>query len=114
MNHVWNSSNVPYFWAGAHELRAMVQYMREPIVHDVNRHEDAHIQRYIYKTHRTTESSDHESGYGEALNDRDNTYVLAGLFIVCQRYLSYAIKNTISQGCSMDSYFSAGMQREIL
>ncbi|EGZ23375.1 hypothetical protein PHYSODRAFT_478451 [Phytophthora sojae] len=58
------------FWAGPHELRAMVQYMREPlIVLGVNQHGDAHVQKYMYKDYRIPDGSVHESGYVEALPD---------------------------------------------
>ncbi|OWZ01333.1 hypothetical protein PHMEG_00027301 [Phytophthora megakarya] len=53
----------------------MAQYMREPLlVLDVNEHEDAHVQRYMYKSYRLENGSDHESGYVEALSDRDARY----------------------------------------
>ncbi|OWZ15500.1 hypothetical protein PHMEG_00010842 [Phytophthora megakarya] len=59
------------FWAGTHELRAMAQYLREPLlVLDVNEHNDVHIQRYMYKEYRLADGTDHESGYVEALTDR--------------------------------------------
>ncbi|KAE9008678.1 hypothetical protein PR003_g16080 [Phytophthora rubi] len=65
------------YWAGPHELRAMAQYLREPIlVFDVNAAWDAHVQRYIYGQHRMTDGSDHESGYGVALTDRQATEYL--------------------------------------
>ncbi|EGZ08871.1 hypothetical protein PHYSODRAFT_305732 [Phytophthora sojae] len=66
------SATVPSsFWAGTHELRAMAQYMREPLlVLDVDEHGDAHVHIYMYKTYRTSSGSDHESGYSKVLNDR--------------------------------------------
>lgn len=65
------------YWAGPHELRAMAQYLREPIlVFDVNAAGDAHVQRYFYGQHRMTDGSDHESGYGVALTDRQATEYL--------------------------------------
>ncbi|KAF4138766.1 hypothetical protein GN958_ATG11975 [Phytophthora infestans] len=59
------------FWAGPHELRAMSQYLREPIVvFDTNASLDAHVQRYSYKTHRLADNTDHETGHVEPLPDR--------------------------------------------
>lgn len=65
------------YWAGPHELRAMAQYLREPIlVFDVSSTGDAHVQRYCYGTHRLADGTDHESGYGTAMKDRDATEYL--------------------------------------
>ncbi|KAE9002289.1 hypothetical protein PR002_g17672 [Phytophthora rubi] len=51
------------FWAGPHELRALAQYCREPIiVFDANEASDAHVQRYFYGKYRLP-GTDHESGY---------------------------------------------------
>uniref|UniRef100_H3H573 OTU domain-containing protein n=1 Tax=Phytophthora ramorum TaxID=164328 RepID=H3H573_PHYRM len=62
------------FWAGPHELRAMAQYIREPIiVVDVNANNDAHVQRYGYRHHRLEDGTDHESGMVTALTDRAAT-----------------------------------------
>ncbi|KAE9313935.1 hypothetical protein PR003_g19374 [Phytophthora rubi] len=59
------------FWAGPHELRAMAQYLRQPlVVLTVDKHGDAHIQRYMYKELRLRNGGDHETGYYEALTDR--------------------------------------------
>nr|KAE8919830.1 hypothetical protein PF009_g29869 [Phytophthora fragariae] len=54
--------NVPAsFWAGPHELRALAQYLREPIiVFDVSENTDAHMQRYCYKHYRLADGTDHE------------------------------------------------------
>ncbi|KAE9020703.1 hypothetical protein PR002_g12453 [Phytophthora rubi] len=60
------------FWAGPHELRAMAQYLREPLlVLSVHSGGDAQFQRYMYKDHRLQNGDDHETGYYEALSDRD-------------------------------------------
>ncbi|KAI9981799.1 hypothetical protein PInf_009569 [Phytophthora infestans] len=60
------------YWAGTNELRAMAQFLREPLlVLDANSSNDAHIQRYLYKDFRLDGGSDHESGYAEALTDRE-------------------------------------------
>ncbi|KAF4143836.1 hypothetical protein GN958_ATG06922 [Phytophthora infestans] len=67
----------PTFWAGPHELRAMAQYLREPIVvFDVNAHNDAHMQCYLYKQYRLPDGTDHESGYGKSFTDREATEYL--------------------------------------
>ncbi|KAE8912113.1 hypothetical protein PF003_g3713 [Phytophthora fragariae] len=69
----------PTFWAGPHELRAMAQYLREPIlVFDVNPAGDAHVQRYSYGMHRLKDGADHESGCCNTATDREATeYLLA-------------------------------------
>ncbi|KAE9330747.1 hypothetical protein PF008_g15663 [Phytophthora fragariae] len=60
------------FWAGTHELRAMAQYLREPLlVLDVAASGDAHIQQYLFKDYRLADGTDHESGYVTAMIDRD-------------------------------------------
>lgn len=60
------------FWAGTHELRAMAQYLREPLlVLDVVASGDAHIQQYLFKDYRLADGTDHESGYVTAMTDRD-------------------------------------------
>ncbi|KAE9274531.1 hypothetical protein PR003_g29580, partial [Phytophthora rubi] len=60
------------FWDGPHELRAAAQYLREPIiVFDVNAGSDAHVQRYGYGLQRMEDGSDHETGYVQALTDRE-------------------------------------------
>ncbi|EGZ25989.1 hypothetical protein PHYSODRAFT_483473, partial [Phytophthora sojae] len=59
------------FWAGPHELRAMAQYLREPLlVLRMNKSGDAQLQRYMYKDFRLKNGDDHETGYCEALTDR--------------------------------------------
>lgn len=64
----------PYHWAGPHELRAMAQYLREPIlVFDTRSSNDAHIQRFLYKLHRLPNNVDHESGHVAAFTDREAT-----------------------------------------
>ncbi|KAE9276511.1 hypothetical protein PR003_g29043, partial [Phytophthora rubi] len=65
------------YWAGPHELRAIAQYLREPIlVFDVNAAGDAHVQCYFYGKHRMGNGTDHESGYGQTMTDRHATEYL--------------------------------------
>jgi hypothetical protein len=58
------------FWAGAEVLRAMAQYLREPLfVFDVDAHNNAHVQRYYYQNYATDNGGEHESGCGGAMDD---------------------------------------------
>ncbi|OWZ08944.1 hypothetical protein PHMEG_00018435 [Phytophthora megakarya] len=67
------------YWAHPHELRAMTQYLREPVlVLDVNCAGDAHMQRYMYKDYRLSNGDDHETGYYEAYSDTDARDYLHG------------------------------------
>lgn len=59
------------FWASPHELRAMAQYLRAPVlVIDVTSSGDGHIQCYMYKDERLRSGLDHETGCYEAMTDR--------------------------------------------
>lgn len=67
----------PTFWAGPHELRAIAQYLQEPImVFDVNPAGDAHVQRYSYGKLRLKDGTDHESGCCNTATDREATEYL--------------------------------------
>lgn len=58
------------FWAGPGVLRAMAQYLREPLfVVDVNPHNDAHVQRYFYHDYVLPNGDVHETGCGDATDD---------------------------------------------
>uniref|UniRef100_H3H4T0 Uncharacterized protein n=1 Tax=Phytophthora ramorum TaxID=164328 RepID=H3H4T0_PHYRM len=58
------------FWAGTEVLRAMAQYLREPLfVFDVDAKNDAHVQRYYYKNYSLAYGGDHESGCGGVMYD---------------------------------------------
>lgn len=66
------NSHVPHdFWAGTEVLRAMAQYLREPLyVMDVNEHNDAHVQQYYYKDYLLPNGMEHESGCGRPISDK--------------------------------------------
>ncbi|KAE8880757.1 hypothetical protein PF003_g35179 [Phytophthora fragariae] len=69
------------YWAGVHELRATAQFLREPLlVLDVAASTDAHMQRYLYRDHRLDTGENHESGYVEALKDREASDYLRACF----------------------------------
>ncbi|KAE8971068.1 hypothetical protein PR003_g26683 [Phytophthora rubi] len=55
------------FWAGAEVLRAMAQYLREPL--DVDVHNDAHVQRYYYRDYSLPNGDVHETSCGGAMDD---------------------------------------------
>lgn len=58
------------FWAGAEVLRAMAQYLREPLfVLDVAANNDTHVQRYYYQEYELKNGEQHESGCGGAIDD---------------------------------------------
>ncbi|KAE9172984.1 hypothetical protein PF004_g27113 [Phytophthora fragariae] len=59
------------FWAGPEVLRAMAQYLREPLfVLDVDQANDAHVQRYFYQDYTLPNGDVHETGCGGAMDDR--------------------------------------------
>ncbi|KAE8879708.1 hypothetical protein PF005_g22588 [Phytophthora fragariae] len=65
------------FWAGAEVLRAMAQYLREPLlVLDVTANNDAHLQRYYYQEYRLKSGDVHESGCGGSMADVDAKLML--------------------------------------
>ncbi|GMF52001.1 unnamed protein product [Phytophthora fragariaefolia] len=73
-------STVPSsFWVGPHELRAMAQYIKEPLlVLDGDRKRYATLQKYAFQTHRLRNGEDHESGSYEALTaDQARAYLHA-------------------------------------
>ncbi|KAE9123600.1 hypothetical protein PF010_g6333 [Phytophthora fragariae] len=74
------------FWACPHELRAIAQYLREPLlVLDVDRTGIATMQRYTYKVHRLQNGKDHESGCYEAFSHsqaRDYMYACWSLHVL--------------------------------
>ncbi|KAE9266537.1 hypothetical protein PR003_g32091, partial [Phytophthora rubi] len=58
------------FWAGPEVLRAMAQYLREPLfVLEVNQANDAHVQRYYYQDYTLPNGDVHETGCGGAMDD---------------------------------------------
>ncbi|KAE9201610.1 hypothetical protein PF005_g14888 [Phytophthora fragariae] len=60
------------FWAGPEVLRAMAQYLREPLfVLDVDANNDAHVQRYFYKDYVMPNGDIHETGCGGAMTDAE-------------------------------------------
>ncbi|KAE8986134.1 hypothetical protein PR003_g23020 [Phytophthora rubi] len=83
------------FWAGPEVLRAMAQYLREPLfVLDVTQTNDAHVQNYYYKDYILPNGDTHETGCGGAMDDATAKRMLhtyAGLhvlpvFIVLKRH----------------------------
>ncbi|KAE8972345.1 hypothetical protein PF010_g26334 [Phytophthora fragariae] len=65
------NASVPLaFWAGPEVLRAMAQYLREPLfVLDVDQANDAHVQRYFYQDYTLPNGDIHETGCGGAMDD---------------------------------------------
>ncbi|KAE9276783.1 hypothetical protein PR003_g28969 [Phytophthora rubi] len=60
-----NSQIPAAFWAGPEVLRAMAQYLREPLfVLDVDQHNDTHVQRYYYRDYTLPNGDIHETGCG--------------------------------------------------
>ncbi|KAE8979105.1 hypothetical protein PR002_g24508 [Phytophthora rubi] len=83
------------FWASTEVLRAMAQYLREPLfVLDANSHNDAHVQRYYYQDYTLPNGDTHETGCGGAMDDRTAKEMLAKyadlhvlpVFIVLKRH----------------------------
>ncbi|KAE9331561.1 hypothetical protein PR003_g14953 [Phytophthora rubi] len=65
------------FWAGPEVLRAMAQYLREPLfVLDVDINNDSHVQRYFYQDYTLRNGDIHEIGCGGALTDADAKLML--------------------------------------
>ncbi|OWZ13982.1 hypothetical protein PHMEG_00012613 [Phytophthora megakarya] len=66
------NSQVPAsFWASTEVLRAIAQYLREPLyVLDVNAHNDAHVQKYYYKDYILPNGTEHESGCSSIIGDK--------------------------------------------
>ncbi|KAE8887829.1 hypothetical protein PF003_g28140 [Phytophthora fragariae] len=65
-----NSQIPAAFWAGPEVLRAMAQYLREPLfVLDVDQHNDTHVQRYYYRDYSLPNGDIHETGCGGAMDD---------------------------------------------
>jgi hypothetical protein len=66
------------FWAGAEVLRAMAQFLREPLfVLEADANNDAHVQRYYYKTYTTAAGGTHETGCGGAMEDQEAKLMLS-------------------------------------
>ncbi|KAE9308609.1 hypothetical protein PR003_g20705 [Phytophthora rubi] len=66
------------FWAGPEVLRAMAQYLREPLfVLDVDQHNDTHVQRYYYRDYTLPNGDIHETGCGGAMDDATAKEMLA-------------------------------------
>ncbi|RAW32979.1 hypothetical protein PC110_g10702 [Phytophthora cactorum] len=62
----------PTCWVGPNELRAMAQYLREPIfVFDTDESKDSHVQRYGYQQHHLADGTNLESRNVAALSDKE-------------------------------------------
>ncbi|KAE8979925.1 hypothetical protein PR002_g24277 [Phytophthora rubi] len=73
-----NSQIPTAFWAGPEVLRAMAQYLREPLfVLDVDQHNDTHVQRYYYRDYTLPNGDTHETGCGGSMDDVTATDMLA-------------------------------------
>ncbi|OWZ05497.1 hypothetical protein PHMEG_00022409 [Phytophthora megakarya] len=92
----------------------MAQYLREPLlVLDVNEHNDAHMQRYMYTEYRLADGTDHASGYIDAHTDRaaqDYLYECWRLHVM-PTFLILHHQNATSQECNTSNYFSDEMRK---
>ncbi|KAE9333460.1 hypothetical protein PR003_g14013 [Phytophthora rubi] len=104
------------FWAGAEVLRAMAQYLREPLlVLDVTANNDAHLQRYYYQEYRLKSGDVHESGCGGSMADVDAKLMLQQYARLHVLPVLIVLKNMrgITMESSMEDWQCDGTRRVI-